>query len=140
MRRILTILTLVLMLIILLYGTLTFLVEKHPFRPGENFYRWQQLAESLRLRIAVNPERRAEIALDLLARRLTDFDEAETISSQVAAVKSIEEALVEAEWLVKLTSGSLQGHLEAMLFHLDDALQVALDAEPLLGEIGRAHV
>jgi hypothetical protein len=85
MRRILIGLTLLIVLAVITTGTLVFLAERHPFRPGQPLFPIQQMAESLQLRLTFDAADKADLALDLARRRLDDLATAGTDKQLLAA-------------------------------------------------------
>ena len=72
MRKPLLLFSALVLLIVLIAGSLIFLLERHPFRPGHVLYPLQARAEALSLTLTAGATRKADRALDLAARRLDD--------------------------------------------------------------------
>ncbi len=80
------------------------LAETSPLHPGAPFYKVQHTAEQWRMRLTPGEGRRAEIALDLVERRLTDLASAKDDERVHLAAVAVDQALDDAVRRVAATS------------------------------------
>jgi hypothetical protein len=133
MRRILIGLTLLIVLAVITTGTLVFLAERHPFRPGQPLFPIQQMAESLQLRLTFDAADKADLALDLARRRLDDLATAGTDKQLLAAAPVLKSTL---EIAVLRVSAAPVAELPRLIERLNELLG---QAGPLVAGLAAAY-
>ncbi len=109
--------------IVLSLAGLFVLSEAYPLRPGSSLYRLQHTAEQWRMRLSAGDLRRAEFALLLAERRLSDLAQADERRAISAAAVAFDRALEEA---VRQVETSPQPELEDSLVALLERAQLVL--------------
>ena len=77
-------------------GGLLYLAETYPFQAGDRLYGVQRAAETWRLALARDTEKRADFALSLAERRVTDLARVATPDAIAIASSDLSLALDEA--------------------------------------------
>ncbi len=113
----------------LVLAGLFFLAETYPFRPGDPLFALQSTAESSRVRLAKDPEKRVEMSFELVERRLADLAMVNKPEKVQAAVEAFDQVLTQA--IVSLQSVS---ETEAMVFY-EDVQTLLLRVDLVLGSI-----
>jgi hypothetical protein len=93
MRKLLLSLTALIVIFVLISGTLIFLYELLPFRPGSILYPTQLAAEELVYFLTFNKSSRADLAIDLGFRRLEELRSADQESQIETAAGKLNEAV-----------------------------------------------
>jgi len=114
------------LLIVATIGSLLFLAETYPFRPGDRFYAVQHVAEQWRLRLAADEARQAHFAIDLAERRLADLSRAEQRQRINAAAVAFDRALDEAVWYIQAAPVATQNDLIGRLSRLLDQAELVM--------------
>ncbi|MEJ2751004.1 MAG: DUF5667 domain-containing protein, partial [Anaerolineae bacterium] len=73
MNKLLSALLIINLVLIGLAGGMAYLAETYPFQPGDSLYDVQRTAEYLKLQLTAGQKHQAEIALEIVGRRLTDL-------------------------------------------------------------------
>ncbi|MCB0017986.1 MAG: hypothetical protein KDE09_09370, partial [Anaerolineales bacterium] len=133
MRRILILLTTSIVTIVLLMGAYFYLAESHPYRPHEQLFPQQELAERIRLRLTLGAVRRADWAIDLLAIRYDDLEAAGADTEIRAAISAFHHALDEA--LLRIAAAP-EDEQQRLFSRLNDLLFLT---QEYLQELAPAH-
>jgi len=121
-------------------GSLFLLSDSHPLRPGSAVYGLQDLAEQWRLRLSSGEDRRAEVALDLVERRLDDLAQAGAQPHLQAAASAFNAATDQAIRRIDAAPTSTQDGLYTRLRAVLDRAEVlvsALDQHDLATSVAR---
>jgi hypothetical protein len=88
----------------LVLAGLLFLAETYPFRPGHPLFPLQSTAESSRLKLAKDPEKRVEMSFELVERRLADLAMIGNPESVQPAVEAFDRVLTQTIQSIQLVS------------------------------------
>jgi len=80
---------------LILFG-LYYLAGTYPFRPGDPLFALQSTAESSRVKLAKNPEKRVDLSFELVERRLADLAKVSEVDRVQPAVSAFDLALTQA--------------------------------------------
>ena len=113
----------------LVLAGLFFLAETYPFHPGDPLFALQSTAESSRVKLAKDPEKRVEMSFELVERRLADLAMVNKPEKVQAAVVAFDHVLTQA--IVSLQSVN---EAEATVYY-DDVQTLLLRVDLVLGSI-----
>ncbi|MCI0731122.1 MAG: DUF5667 domain-containing protein, partial [Chloroflexi bacterium] len=134
MKKLLLILTALVVISVCVMGSIAFLAENHPFYPGDFLYRWQLVAESLQFRLTFDDTRRADLAIDLAGRRLEELGSSIGGDYLLLAVDGFDQALDRV--VVTILNAPLEERTR-LLERLDTVLE---RAQGLLAPLANAPV
>ncbi|MGC9333944.1 MAG: hypothetical protein ACP5JJ_07345 [Anaerolineae bacterium] len=140
MKRVLILLASMNLVLLAVVAGLFLLSEVYPLRPGAPLYSVQDAAEQWRLRLAAGEGRRAEVALDLVERRLSDLAQAHDQDRVQAAAAAFDAATNEAIRQIDAVPQDAQGALYNRLRGVLGQARVvvsALDAEGVESTVTR---
>jgi len=80
----------------LIFFGLYYLAGTYPFRPGDPLFALQSTAESSRVKLAKNPEKRVDLSFELVERRLADLAKVSEVERVQPAVSAFDLALTQA--------------------------------------------
>ncbi|PKO06095.1 MAG: hypothetical protein CVU41_08255 [Chloroflexi bacterium HGW-Chloroflexi-3] len=96
MKRGIKILIMLNVIMFLILAGLFFLAETYPFSPGDPLFALQSTAESSRVKLAKNPEKRVEMSFELVERRLADLAMVSDPDKVKPAVEAFDQVLTQA--------------------------------------------
>jgi len=71
-------------------------VEIHPYKPGDRFFKYQNAVEYSRATFMLSPEKRVEVYFDLVERRLTDLASLDRIEYVRPTIEAFDQAVSKA--------------------------------------------
>ena len=96
----------------LVMAGLLILAETYPFHPGNPLFTLQSTAESSRVKLAKDPEKRVELSFELVERRLADLAMVDNPKRIQPAVEAFDQVLTQA-----ITSIQSVGEQEAVAYY-----------------------
>lgn len=133
MRRVLVGLTILIVISVLISGAIVFLIELHPFDPGDLLFPIQELAEQIQYSLVFNDTDRAHLAIDLAFRRLEGLQRVEDEADVTLAAEKFESALDLA--IIEVTESSLSER-EDLIHRLNELLA---ESEAVLQQLVELH-
>lgn len=82
------------------------LAETYPFSPGDPLFGLQSTAESSRVKLAKDPEKRVELSFELVERRLADLAMVSDPENVKPAVEAFDQVLTQAIVSIQAVSGT----------------------------------
>jgi len=113
----------------LVLAGLLLLAETYPFHPGDPLFALQSTAESSRVKLAKDPEKRVELSFELVERRLADLAMVSDPDKVKPAVEAFDQVLTQA--IVSIQSVSEE---EAANYY-QDVQTVLLRVDLVLGSV-----
>lgn len=89
------------------------LIEIHPYKPGDFFFRLQKIVEISSVNISFSPEKRAEGYFNLVERRLDDLEGLSEVERVPATVEAFDQTLTRAIECVE----NLDWHTAVVYYH-----------------------
>jgi hypothetical protein len=112
---------------------LAYLAVIHPFKPGHALFEMQQFAERMHVRLARDPQRSANLSIDLAERRLADLAYARDVQSIQLAGAAFNTAMVDVAGRMDVIEAQEMGELQHRLNLLLTQTKIILETiDPFL--------
>ncbi len=115
----------------LVLAGLLFLAETYPFHPGDPLFALQSTAESSRVKLANNPDKRVELSFELVERRLADLAMVDNPDHVQTAVEAFDHVLTQAIQSIQSVSD------EDAIGYYQDVQNLLVKVDIVLGSVER---